>query len=106
MMSPTQMERRAGLRVDADLAARVFFDGRPVDYRIIELSCTGARLCRTGGESLPTVCNVEVLLDEASPMRLKARTIWTHGSLAGIRFVEGSDADKLEIAERIDELFR
>ncbi len=105
-MTPNVLERRAGLRVAADLPARVFFDGHPLAYRVIELSCTGARLCRSGGDPLPMVCNVEVALDEAAPLRLKARTVWTHGSLAGVRFIDGCDADRLDIAERIDELFR
>jgi hypothetical protein len=100
------MERRAGLRVAADLDARVQFDGHPVDCRVIELSCTGARLWRSTVDDLPMVCAIEVELDEEQPLRLLARTVWHEGALAGIRFIAGGDADRLEIAERIDELSR
>jgi hypothetical protein len=104
MATQTVLERRAGFRVIADLAARIHRDGHATSYRVIELSCTGARLCRTGGAELPMVCTIELDLDETAPLRMMARTVWSEGALSGIRFVDACDADRLEIAERIDEL--
>ncbi len=106
MLSQIPIERRGGLRVPADVPARVYFDGCPIPYRVVELSTTGARLYRRGSEAPPMVCTVELELDRQAPLRMRARTVWSDGAMCGLRFVDGADVDRLEIAERIDELFR
>lgn len=78
--------RRIELRTATALAARVYRNGRPTAYPLLELSDSGARLQTPIGDELPMVFWLEVDRPEAQPLRLRARTMWCDGPNAGIRF--------------------
>jgi len=52
------------------------------------------------------VHNVELRLAGRGPFRGVARTVWSSGDQHAVRFIELSDADRLDIAEHMDELRR
>ncbi len=72
--------------------------------RALDLSPSGA-LVRGRRNDSPLVQAYELRLGEGSqPFRVLARTVWQHGGLRGVRFVNLTDVDRLEIAEYLDAL--
>ena len=45
---------------------------------------------------------MELYLSEAVRVRSVARTVWARDGMCAVRFVDLSDADRLEIAEHLD----
>lgn len=106
MLADLLDDRRDGTRLPAELRARVFRNGRPRTYPVLELSRTGARLQTPIGDELPMVFWLELELPNEVPMRLRARTMWCEGVASGIRFDEVDEVDGLELAEGLDDLAR
>jgi hypothetical protein len=106
MLTDLLQDRRDGHRVSAELQARVFRNGRPTTYPVLELSRSGARLATPVGDELPMVFWIELDLPNDGPMRLRARTMWCDGPTSGIRFVDVDEVDSLVLAEGLDELSR
>lgn len=106
-MSPeTHEDRRQEQRLTTALSARVFRNGRPTTYPLLELSSAGARLATPVGDELPMVFWVELDLPGELPVRLRARTMWCDGPTSGIRFVDVEELDGFLLAEGMSALAR
>jgi len=102
------MDRRIGSRAQVDFPVGAFVDGFRHDCRAVDLSPTGMVLMR--GRSLrlrpvPWLNELELLWD-SQRIDVCARTVWTKGHLHAVRFVIMQDVDRLEIAERLDDMLR
>ncbi len=104
MESSQHADRRQGLRVRAETAARLVRHGHPRACRLVDLSATGARL-RTEHMDLPIVHPVELPTEHGEPLRVSARVVWRLGADCGVKFC-GSDAERLDVAELVDAMLR
>lgn len=83
-------------------------DGFRHTCRAIDLSPTGMVVDRSSAlaaRDLPQVSPFEIHLGPR-PIRARARPVWTRGSLLAVRFVWMNDADRLTIAELLDQKMR
>lgn len=97
-------DRRHEHRAPAQLAARVFRNGRPTTYPVVEWSANGARLLTPVGDELPMVFWVEFDLPDGGLRRERARTMWCDGPTSGIRFDVPDDLASLFAADGLDAL--
>lgn len=87
-----------------DLPVVAYQDGMAHRVRTVDLSCNGALIQRRSTRLPPMIQRMELHLQGRTPLRGVARTVWSSGDLHAVRFVELSDADRLDIAEHIDRL--
>jgi hypothetical protein len=106
MTPETQEDRRHEDWLTTALVARVFRNGRPTTYPLLELSRTGARLATPVGDELPMVFWVELDLPGELPVRVRARTMWCDGPTSGIRFVDVEELEGFLLSESLDALAR
>jgi hypothetical protein len=100
------MERRQGARAHVDLFVSALVDGYRHRCRAVDLSTTGMVIERSpalAARSLSGVAPFELELGSGRPIRLRARPIWDRDRLLALRFVYMSDADRLSIAEHLDQ---
>ena len=101
------MERRQGARGQVDFHVSALLDGHRHRCRAVDLSATGMVIERTpalAARTLPGVTPFELqLVEGARPIRLRARPVWDRDRLVALRFVAMSDADRLTIAEHLDQ---
>ena len=106
MSTQASPERRTSTRVRTDVPVIAHQNGVAQRLRAVDLSCGGALLQRRSQRQPPMLQRVELLLRGRRTVRGVARTVWARGGLHAVRFVEFSDADRLEIAEHVDLLYR
>ncbi|WP_437294740.1 PilZ domain-containing protein [Sorangium sp. So ce426] len=100
------MDRRQGARAQVDFPVSALVDGHRHRCRAIDLSPTGMVVERApalAGRALPAVTPFELDLGVGRPIRLRARPVWDRDNLLAVRFVVMSDADRLTIAEHLDQ---
>jgi hypothetical protein len=100
------MERRHGARAHVDLFVSALVDGHRHRCRAVDLSTTGMVIERgpaLATRSLSGITPFELELGGRRPIRLRARPIWDRDRLLALRFVSMSDADRLTIAEHLDQ---
>jgi hypothetical protein len=104
------MDRRQGARGQVDFPVSAFVDGHRHRCRAVDLSPTGMVIERTPAlaeRSLAGVTPFELLLSEGQrPIRMRARPVWNRDRLVAVRFVLMNDADRLTIAEHLDQKLR
>jgi hypothetical protein len=101
------MERRSGPRAQVDFPLTAFVDGFRHQCRAVELSPRGMVVELTkslADRCSPAVGAFELRMGGARPIRLRARTVWVRQRLQAVRFVSMQDADRLLIAEHLDQL--
>ena len=98
-----KMDRRmGGARVRTDCPITAYCGGAPQGFRAVDLSCSGALVQRrTAGMMPPAVHALELDVGRRR-LRTLARTVWVNRQQHGVRFIDMSDADRLEIAEHVD----
>ncbi|MSP26314.1 MAG: PilZ domain-containing protein [Myxococcales bacterium] len=104
MQTPSPLDRRQGIRLEVKTSARLLRHGHLRPCRLLDLSPTGARL---GSEhmDLPVVHPLELPVAGGGTLRVSARVVWRHGVECGVKFC-GSDVERLEIAELVDDYMR
>lgn len=103
------MERRQGARAQVDFPVSALVEGHRHRCRAIDLSTTGMVVERApalAGRSLPALTPFEIELGAGRPIRVRARPVWDRDNLLAVRFVVMSDADRLTIAEHLDQRVR
>lgn len=99
-----RMDRRmGGARVRTDCPLTAYCGGAPQRFRAIDLSCSGALVQRRLATRRPPAVHALELDLKGRRLRTLARTVWVNQQQHGVRFIDLSDADRLEIAEHIDE---
>jgi hypothetical protein len=101
---PPSVERRLDPRLMVDLQVTGEFRGSREPYRVVDISRTGALVERDQLEAPPSLHTMVFDVGAGEPLRLLARTIWTAPHHHAVRFVGQDDLDRLDLAERIDEL--
>jgi hypothetical protein len=99
------MERRNAARIVVDLPAFCYLDGFRHACRAVDLSTTGMvvqRSRRLAEREPHQIGSYELLLDDGTPIHVRARTVRTDGQLLAVRFVVIHDVDRLAIAEQAD----
>ncbi len=98
------MERRISSRAQVDLPICALVDGYRHACRAIDLSPTGMVVERSRAlveRHLTQASPFEIYLGPR-PIRARARPVWSHERLVGVRFVWMNDVDRLTIAELLD----
>ena len=100
------MERRTNLRGRLEFPVMEREGGFSYWCTALDVSPTGIRIDR-GGEVLArdrqSLVQLELHLpDLGEPLRVLATTVWSNGTLQGLRFVGLDDADRLTLAEQLD----
>ena len=96
------MERRQSARIRADFPIVAYQDGVAHHQRAVDLSCGGALIQRGTQRPPPMIQRVELHLGAGQMLCGMARTVWASNGMCAVRFVDMSDADRLDIAEHID----
>jgi hypothetical protein len=102
------MERRIGSRAQVDFPVRAFVDGFRHACRAVDISPTGMVVQRTkslAARGAPMQAAMQLDLGHRK-IGMRVRTVWHDGPLQAVRFVVMNDVDRLEIAERMDEIAR
>jgi len=99
------MDRRISARGQTDVHLLAHHGAGTEACRALDLSPSGA-LVRGRREHSPLVQAFELQLgaQRRKPLRVLARTVWQQDGLRGVRFVDLTDVDRLEIAEYLDAL--
>lgn len=79
----SRQERRATLRKQVSVPARIFLAGRHLECSTIDLSATGARLAVGMAATLPREFDVWI----SGGLVLPARLVWRGKKALGVRFV-------------------
>lgn len=102
------MRSRINQRARTDFRVRTRAGVVVSDCRAIEVSATGVLLDRgrtIRPEDERLFLELEMHLPERrTPFRVIARPIWSFGTQQALKFVQSSDADRLELAEHVDRL--
>ncbi len=101
---PPSVERRVDPRLVVDLPVIAEFGGIQQRYRVLDVSRTGALVERDQPEPPPALHTLVINAGAVEPLRLLARTVWTAPRHHAVRFVAQDDLDRLDLAERIDQL--
>ncbi len=100
----TIMDRRnGGARVLTDCPLTAYRGGAPQQFRAVDLSGTGALVQRRSADREPPVIHAIELSVKGRRLRTLARTVWANEQQHGVRFIDLGDADRLEIAEHLDD---
>jgi hypothetical protein len=101
-----QSERRSEPRIEIPLVSYVLVGREEWAARLIDLSCSGARLELVGDGQLPSVHTIVVDFATGDPVRILARVVRRTGPHYAVEFVGLDELDRLAIAERMDSLAR
>ena len=102
----TLMERRSGPRTLCDYSLTAIVDGHRHVCRAVDLSVGGLVFERSRSlvdRDLLQITPFELDVGRGRPIRLRARPIWTRERLTAVKFVAINDADRLTIAEYLDQ---
>ncbi len=77
------LERRAGDRFEMDVTLTCRVPASPVPAKILDLSHEG---CRIGFRNLHLELGGSITLELANGDRVAGEIVWSHGSVAGVRF--------------------
>lgn len=83
MVAQPIIERRAGDRFETDVTLTCRVPASPVPARILDLSHTG---CKVGFRNLHLEIGGSITLELANGDRIAGEIVWSHGSVAGVRF--------------------
>ena len=102
------MERRSALRAQIDFPVIQHIDGFSHACRGVDISSRGLVLQRPTSltERGPRLVYSIELRVGRRVIHTLARTVWTEGPLQAMRYVGISDADRLDIAEVLDDAGR
>jgi PilZ domain len=103
------MERRFSSRAQVDVPVCALIDGTRHDCRAVDLSATGMVFHRSrvlAARELPQLNRFELYLGPERPIQTRARSVWTRDGFQAVRFILMNDADRLTIAEHLDDVSR
>lgn len=95
-------ERRFDLRIPMDIAVRALIKGARANYRLVDLSCSGARIERQGGAMPPAIHTMQLHVGRRRPLRMLASVVREVQGMYAVRFLALGDVERLEVAELID----
>ncbi|MBW2459336.1 MAG: PilZ domain-containing protein [Deltaproteobacteria bacterium] len=98
------LERRLEPRLSVKIPVTAEFHGAQRQYRVLDVSRTGALLERDEDEAPPSLHTLVIGALGRQPLRVLARTVWVAPRHHAVRFVAQDDIDRLELAERLDKL--
>jgi hypothetical protein len=103
------MERRISMRAQVDVPICALVDGFRHECRAFDLSPLGMVFERTRslvGRHVGQTAPYEIYLPGARPIRARGRPVWGKQRLLAVKFVVINDADRLTLAEVLDQKLR
>lgn len=103
------MERRISSRAQVDVPICALVDGFRHECRAFDLSPTGMVFERTealAARHLSQVAPFEIHLPGGRPIRARGRAVWSRSRVLAVKFVMIHDADRLTLAELLDQKVR
>ncbi len=101
-------ERRREPRLDVDLPLSLLAGTRRASARVLDLSCSGARIQLRAGTGVkpPPIHTVQIRFGHGVELRCLARTVWHAGARYAVSFMALDAVDRLRIAEQLDLISR
>ena len=104
MLQPRPLDRRWGERLSTDCPSTTYRHGFAHRCRALDIS-TGGALLYWRHPQPPLVMRLELKLHDRM-VRTLVRTLWVRSGLLAVRFIDITDAARLDIAEYLDHVER